>query len=98
MAVDLSKKKSDAISQLVTYSRTAIQVTAQIAELVGFITDSGFLSGGANPIVDADFVGDNVHINAADFNAGVTAINTVALSTGNRTTLRKVSKSPAVGS
>lgn len=96
MAVDLSRKKSDAISNLVIYARTGITTAAQIAELVAFITDSGFLSGGANPVVDADFVGDNQHMNAADFNAAVTSLATLALSTGNRTTLRKASKSPAV--
>lgn len=94
---DLSKKKSDALSALVAVSPRAMLLASQVAEFVAYVTDNGFLSGGASPIVDADCQGENAHLDAATFNAAVTAIATLALSTQNRTTLRKASRTPIPG-
>ena len=94
---DMQGKKSDTLTRLAELSAAAILLTSQITELVGFATDNGFLSGGANAITDAECVGANAHLDAASFNAGVTALGSVNLSTGNRTTLRKASRTPVPG-
>lgn len=85
-------KKSDAITALVLIAPEALKIAAQVAEVVANITDNGFLTGGSNPIIDADCTGENAHLDAATFNAAVAAIATLALSTGNRTTLRKTAR------
>lgn len=94
---NLASKKSDALSTLVSLTKTGMLVAQQIQELVSYVTDNGFLTGGANPIADGDCVGDNAHLDAAIFNAAVTAIGTMTLSNANKTTLRKAGKSPVPG-
>lgn len=94
MAVNLSQKKSDALSSLVALTPDAFELAAKIQELVAYVTDNGFLTGGSSPILDADCVGENAHMDAALFNSAITAISSVSLSTGNKTTLRKTSKKP----
>ncbi len=93
----LTQKKSDAISKLVSLAPTAMTLAANIKELQSYFTDNGFLTGGGNAIVDGDCTGENAHMDAASVNASVTAIATLALSTGNATTLRKASKNPVPG-
>ena len=94
---NLTQKKSDTLSRLVELSPAAILLASQIAELVGYCTDNGFLTGGSSPITDADCVGATAHLDAATFNAAVAAIGSLNLSTGNRTTLRKSSSTPVPG-
>lgn len=69
-------------------------VAVQIAEFIAYCTDNGFLAGGANQITDADFLGDNGHIDQTKFNAAITALQTITLSNANKTTLRLINKHP----
>ena len=73
----LAAKKSDALSTLVSLTKTGMLVAQQIQELVAYITDNGFLSGGANPIADGDCIGDNSHLDAALVNSAVTALGSM---------------------
>jgi len=92
---DLSKKKSDAISKFVSLVLPAVKLSADINELNTFLTDCGFLTGGANALVDGDFTGSNAFLDAATFNAAVTALVRQKLSTSNLTALHKASTVPA---
>src|SRR5262245_12416674 len=94
---DLSKKKSDALSKLVALIPQAMDLCARVAEFNAYVTDSGFLSGGAAPIADGDCIGENAHLTASDFNSAMTALASVNLSTQNKTTLRKASRTPVPG-
>lgn len=94
---NLAAKKSDCLTKLVSLTSTAMLVASQIQELVSYATDNGFLAAGASPIANGDCVGENAHLDAALFNAAVAAITTMTLSNQNKTTLRKVSKTPVPG-
>lgn len=97
MAVNLTRKKSDTMTKLISLIPKAMKVTADIKELQNFATDNLFLTGGANAIIDADCVGENSHLDAASFNAAMTALASLNLSAGNATTLRKASATPIAG-
>jgi hypothetical protein len=93
MAQDLTNKKKDWASQAVVYAAKAAALTRDIAELINYWNDNGFASGGANPITQADLDGpENGHLTPALLATFVTAIGNVALSGGQRTTLRQVAK------
>jgi len=92
---DLSTKKSNAISKFVALVLPAIKLSIDINELNTFLTDSGFLTGGANALVDGDFVGTNSFLDDPTFNAAITALTSMKLSNANLTALHKASTVPA---
>lgn len=94
---NLAQKKTDSVNAFVKLVPSMILLAGQISELNKFLTDNGFLTGGANAIVDADFSGFNGHLDAATFNAAVTAMTTMTLSVPNATALRKASITPIPG-
>jgi hypothetical protein len=96
MAVSMVAKKSDAVSYLVQMAPKAEALSRDVIELLSYFTDNGFLTGGANAIVDADLVGENQHLTAAQVNAGVAAINSLKLSTANATILRQIARTPVL--
>jgi hypothetical protein len=91
MAQDLSLKKANALNALVAFCQPTIGRTAAIAEFVKELTDSGLLTGGANPITDADCALSpaTAHLTAALVNSATAALGSVSLSTANATTLRQ---------
>ncbi len=96
MAQSLATKKVEALRAFVALSLKAEAMARDIKELQTYFTDNGFLTGGGNAIVDADCVGDYAHLTASLVNSGITAIATVALSTGNATILRQIASSPTL--
>lgn len=95
MAQDFAAKKLTALQALVARAPIVEALARDNAELVSYFTDNGFLTGGANPISDADAQAAYPWLTAALVNSAVsTAINSVSLSTGNRTTLRQVANLP----
>jgi len=95
--MDMQRKKTDALAKLVEMDPQAMALALRIQEFVAYVTDCGFLTGGANAITDADCVGENAHLDAALFNNAVSALGSMTLSTNNKTTLRKASRSPVPG-
>lgn len=95
MAQDFTAKKQAALNALLNFSQNSLPVALQLAEFVSEMTDSGFLTGGANPITDADCQSRPVtaHLTAALVNTAVTALGTITLSTANKTILRQASGS-----
>ena len=69
----LADKKSNHISNLVqaTQQLLASIVTLQGLQLEASTAGMGYLAGGQNALVDADFVGANGYLNAAQYNAAV---------------------------
>lgn len=96
MAVDLTAKKSDAVTKFRAIAEEGMELALKVQELNAYLTDNGFLTGGTSPIVDADFVGENAYLDAATFNAGVSALNTITLSNPNKTALRKATRTPVL--
>lgn len=91
---NLTSKKSDAISKLVAICPRAMEILSEVVELQNYLADNLFLTGAANAVIDADCVGDNAHVTAADFNAAMTALAAMTLSPSQRATLRRVSRVP----
>jgi hypothetical protein len=98
MAQDFTLKKANFLNALVSFCQPTISRTANIAEFVKEMTDSGFLTGGTNPITDADCAAQTstAHLNAALVNSATAALGTVALSAVNATTLRQASGGAAL--
>lgn len=93
---NLASKKTDFISQVVVFSQRLLALSVNADELAAFQSDNGFQSGGGNAIVDADCVGDNQHLTAAQVNAVLTvaAAFSGAMTAARRTTLRQANKLP----
>ncbi len=92
MAVDMALKKANALNSLMQFCNKTLPTALAIAEFVSEMTDSGFLTGGANPITDADclLAPATSHLTAALVNSAVsTALASVTLSTGNKTIVRQ---------
>ena len=93
---NLSAKKSDYISGVGAFSTKLLALAVDADELAAFQADNGFQSGGANAIVDADAVGANAHLTAAQINAVMTVAGAFssAMTAARRTTLRQANAKP----
>lgn len=93
---NLSGKKSDFISAVITFSQDLLALAVDADELAAYQSDNAFQSGGANAIVDADAVGANQHLTAAQVNAALTvaAAFSGAMTAARRTTLRQANRLP----
>ncbi len=96
MAADLSSKKSDYISQTITFAEQLLALTRTAEELALYQSANGLQSGGAAAVVDADCIGDNKHVTAATVNAVVTIAGQLgtAVTTAMRNTMRQASRKP----
>lgn len=95
---DLSQKKSDTMSRMIDLIPRAMKLAADIKELKNYATDNGFLTGGANAIVDNDAgTGAVRHLTATSFNDAITALDSLTLSAANATKLRVASATPIPG-
>jgi hypothetical protein len=93
---NLSSKKSDYVSLVAQFSQRLLALTVDADELSAFQADNAFQSGGANAIVDADCVGANAHLTAAQVNAVMTVVANVSssMTAARRTTLRQANAKP----
>lgn len=93
---DLASKKSDYISNVVSFAERLLALTREGEELVLYQTANGLQTGGANAIVDADAVGTNSHVTAATVNAVATIAGQLgsAVTTAMRNTMRQASRQP----
>jgi hypothetical protein len=76
---ETAAKKANVISRTVAISETLLDQIADALKLRQEALDSGFGPGGADQITDADFVGENAHVDLARFLAAFTvfdALNT----------------------
>lgn len=91
MPVDMTLKKANALRALMSFADDTLPMALAIQEFVSQMTDSGFLTGGANPITDADCwsAPATAHLTASVVNSAVTALATVTLSNPNKTVLRQ---------
>lgn len=92
MPQDLSKKKSDVLSQIVAFAPKAEALARNIAELNSNFVDNGFATAGTNAIVDADCIGENSHMTAALANSAIAALLNINLTPAQKATLRQVSR------
>lgn len=83
------QKKKDYLNALVAMAAEASTFARRAQELISYGTDNGFLTGGANAIVDGDCVDSAAHLTASLVNSGTTAIGTMTLSNPNRVILRQ---------
>jgi len=91
VALDFTLKKANALQQLVAFSGKGLTMAEAVQEFVAQLTDGGFLTGGANPITDADCLlsPTTSHLTAALVNSLVTAINNLSLTAAQKTTVRQ---------
>lgn len=92
----LTAKKSDFVSAVVAFSQALLALAVDADELAAYQVDNLFQVGGANVIVDADCVGANQHLTAAQVNAALTvaAAFSTNMTTARRTTLRQANAKP----
>jgi len=93
---DLSSKKSNYLSKLVSFADTMLSTTRMADEIHAYALANGFLTAGANAIVDADCVGANAHLTAASVNATDTIAGqlSTAVTTAMRNNLRAADITP----
>jgi uncharacterized membrane protein YgdD (TMEM256/DUF423 family) len=93
---NLQAKKSDFISAVGAFSLQLLKDAQAADELAAFQTDNTFQSGGTNAVVDADCIGANVHLTAAQVNAVMTvaAAFSGSMTAARRTTLRQANSKP----
>jgi hypothetical protein len=93
---NLSSKKSDFISTVIAFSQALLGLAVDADELASYQVDNLFQAASANAIVDADCVGANQHLTAAQVNAvlAVAASFSTAMTASARTTLRKANSKP----
>lgn len=91
MAVDLQPKHSNFISRSVTAAQQFKTVYDSMVALRSEWDALGYASGGT-AIVDGDFVGNNIHLNAADLGAFYTSQGNLATywGAGNSTNVCKM--------
>ena len=90
-------KKRAFCAKCIEFSQESVRFVQDVQEMVNYWQDNGFASGGANPIVQADLDGTALsHLTPALMAAFITAIATMSLSAGQRTTMRQVASQPQV--
>jgi len=96
MPLDLSSKKSNYISQTITFAEQLLALTRTGEELALYQAANGFQSGGGAEVTDTDCIGENSHVNKATVNAVVTIAGQLgsAVTTAMRNTMRQASKKP----
>lgn len=96
MAADLSAKKSDYISSVVTFAEALLALTRAGEELAAYQGANGFQAAGPSAVVDADCIGSNSHMSAATVNAVVTIAGQLggAVTTAMRNTMRQANRKP----
>ena len=73
----MSIPKTNFISNAATAAQNAVNAIQALASLYQTAIDEGYQAGGANAIVDADFVGNNAFMTAAQLQAALTVFNTI---------------------
>lgn len=96
MAVNLETKKTEFISATISFAERLLDLTREGEELSAYQAANGFQSGGTAALLDADAVGSNAHVTAADVNAVVTIAGQLgsAVTVAMRNTMRKASRQP----
>jgi hypothetical protein len=84
------------VSAVVQFSQNLLALAVDADELAAFQVDNGFQAAGANAVVDADAVGANQHLTAAQINAvmAVAAALSGSMTAARRTTLRQANAKP----
>lgn len=93
---DLASKKSNYISATLDFAEALLALTRTGEELALYQSANGLQAGGANAVIDADCVGTNSHVTAANVNAVVTIAGQLggAVTTAMRNTMRQASHKP----
>lgn len=96
MAADLTAKKADYLTKLVTFADQLLAVTRAADELHAYALANGLLTGGAAPVTDPDCTGANAHLTAALVNAVDTLASQLsgAVTAAMRNTLRQADSVP----
>lgn len=92
----LTGKKSDFLSRVGSLSAQLLKIAVESDELTAFQTDNTFQAGGANAVADADCVGNNEHMTAAQVAAVMTVVAafSTAMTPARRTILRQANRQP----
>jgi hypothetical protein len=96
VAQDLSGPKSNFASRITTLAADILTLAQRCDEAAAVYFAGGFNSGGANPIVQDDIVGENSHLAVSTITGVITAAQAITTATpqGTRDNLRKAMRTP----